>query len=395
MSETAHPLLPPATPLLRHPAEALQVGGVDSGTGLLVRPEDGGLTALLRGLDGRRPQRAVLAEAAAAGYDPAAVDDLLDGLRTAGLLVDLAPADLLAADTGPAAAARAGAELPAVRRLPDGRARWAARRRATVVVEGATRVGVPLAAVLAASGLGRVSVRDSGVTLAADAVVGGLSAGDEGRPRALAAADAVRRASPLADVRPLPEGTAPDLVVLARPWAAVDPLVTGWQRSGTPHLVATVRGQTGVVGPLVVPGRTSCLSCADQHRRDADPSWPALAAQLTAGEAPPSGATVTCLLTAVTAAQQVLAYLDGSGAPATLGATVELRPPDLVPVRRRWAAHPDCRCGAPTAPTRAAAGTRSEDLPDPAPGAVHPGRGQWQPERRARGPARDGDQRPP
>jgi hypothetical protein len=110
--------------------------------------------------------------------------------------------------------------------------------------------------------------------------------------------------------------------------------------------VAAVRGETGVIGPLVLPGRTSCLRCADLHRRDADPRWPRLAAQLTAHEPPPSGATVTCLLTVVTAALQVLAYLDGSGAPATLDATVELRPPDLLPRIRRWPVHPACGCGA-------------------------------------------------
>src|SRR3712207_7110553 len=72
------------------------------------------------------------------------------------------------------------------------------------------------------------------------------------------------------------------------PWAASDPLAADLQRRGVPHLVATVRGETGVVGPLVVPGATGCLRCADLHRRDRDPRWPALAAQLTAGEAPRS-----------------------------------------------------------------------------------------------------------
>jgi hypothetical protein len=51
-------------------------------------------------------------------------------------------------------------------------------------------------------------------------------------------------------------------------------------------------------------------------------------------------------MTAVTAAVQVLAYLDGDGAPATLGAAVELRLPDLVPRLRRWPAHADCGCRA-------------------------------------------------
>ncbi len=338
MTEIVHPLLPAATPLLRD-GGTVQVGGVGRGTGLLVSADGAWVEPLLRGLDGRRAQRAVLGDAHGTGADAGAILALLDGLRGAGLLVDIDPADLLAGDAGPAAEARTVAELPAA-----ARGAWRARRSATVVVEGATRVGVPLAAVLGASGIGRISVRDGGVVAAADAVVGGLATADEGRPRAMAAADAVRRASPLTDLRPLPPGADADLVVLARPWAASDPLVAGLHRSGVPHLVATVREDTGVIGPLVVPGRTGCLRCGDLHRRDADPRWPRLAAQLTAGEPPPSGATVTCLFTAVVAAAQVLAYLDGSAAPAVVDATLELAPPDLLPRLRRWPPHPACDC---------------------------------------------------
>ena len=340
MSDTSHPLFPAGTPLLRDDG-ALQVGGVDTGEGLLVSPGLW-LEPLLRGLDGRRAQRAVLGDARREGLDPRAVAAVLDGLRAAGLLVDLDPADLLAAGAGPGSAARSAPELPA----GTGRdqAGWRARRTATVVVEGATRVGVPLAAVLAASGIGRISVRDRGTTRAGDAVVGGLTAQDEGRPRSAAAADAVRRADPLADLRPVGAGDRVDLVVLARPWAASDPLVTALHRDGVPHLVATVRGDTGVVGPLVVPGATGCLRCGDLHRRDADPRWPRLAAQLTGGEPPASGATVTCLLAAVVAAVQVLAFLEGSTAPAVLDATLEMRPPTLLPTRREWPPHPSCDC---------------------------------------------------
>jgi ThiF family len=349
-----HPLLPATTPLLRSGTAAVQIGGVDSTDGVLVCRADRRTAALLRSLDGRRTQRTVLADAAREGHDTAAVAELLESLRATGLLVDLEPADLLASDAGPAAAARTAAELPAVARRP-GNASWRARRAATVLVDGATRVGAPLAALLAASGIGHVSVRDTGLVGAGDAVVGGLTAADEGRPRSLAAADAVRRASPLTDLRPLPDGTAADLVVLARPWAASDPLVGAYHRSGQPHLVATVRGQTGVVGPLVVPGGTACLRCGELHRRDADPRWPELAAQLTADDAPPSGATVTCLLTAVLAAVQVLAYIDGDGAPVTVDATVEVRPPELWPRVRRWPPHPACPCrtAAPTRPASA------------------------------------------
>jgi hypothetical protein len=344
VTETPHPLLPATTPVLRLDAELLQVGGVAGGAGLRVSPAGADVAALLRRLDGRRSQRAVRSDAVAGGLPAELVDDLLGALRGAGLLHDLAAADLLATDPGPAAAARAEAELPAAVPGTGAAGRWRARRQSAVLVDGATRVGTPLAAVLAASGVGRVSVRDRGSTRAADAIVGGVAASDEGRPRSLAAADAVRRASPLTDLRPLGPEEVPDLVVLCRPWAAVDPLSVAWQRAGTPHLVATVREETGVVGPLVVPGVTSCLRCAEAWRRDDDPAWPRLAAQLAAADPAPSGATITCLLTALTAAVQVLAHLDGDEEPATVDATLELRPPTFLPRLRRWSAHPDCGC---------------------------------------------------
>ena len=362
VNDAHHPLLPAATPLLRAGGRVVQVGGVDSTDGVLLGPDGSGVAALLRGLDGRRAQRAVLADAAREGLDPTDVASVLDGLRAAGLLLDLDAADLLAADAGPAAAARTAAEIPGALNR--------SRRRAVVLVDGATRVGTPLAAVLAASGVGRVSIRDTGLTTAGDVVVGGLTAADEGRPRSLAAADAIRRASPLTDLRPLPSGAAADLVVLARAWGASDPLVEEIHRSGVPHLVAAVRGQTGVVGPLVVPGATSCLRCADLHRSDADPRWPRLAAQLTATDPPASGATVTCLLTAATAALQVLAYLDGTGSPGTLDATIELRPPEHAPRLRRWPAHPACRCGAAAPPAQGPGATAAGAPNGSPPGGV-------------------------
>ena len=355
MTESPHPLLPAGTPVLHLAGDTVQVGGVDGGHGLRVQPAGPAVRGLLRGLDGRRSERTVRAEALADGLPGGAVDQLLAGLRATGLLHDLAPADLLAGDPGPAAVARAATELPCAVPGPGGAGRWRVRRHSAVVVDGATRVGTPLAAVLAASGVGAVHVRDRGPTTAADAVVGGAGAADEGRPRSLAAADAVRRVSPLTDLRPLPPDRTPDLVVLCRPWSAVDPLQMGLHRDGVPHLVATVRGETGVVGPLVLPGTTSCLRCADAWRREDDPAWPRLATQLAGTEPAPGGATVTCLLTAVTAAVQVLAHLDGGAVPAAVEATLELRPPELSPVLRRWPPHPACPCGV------AAGGSRRPD----------------------------------
>ena len=357
VTDSHRPFLPRATPLFRVRPAALQVGGADGDAGVRVGPLGAGpsaaLLALLRGLDGTRSTRAVLAEAVAAGLDRDLVTDVLQALHRCGRLLDISPADLLATAHTPAARARAEVELPAAL-AGSGPGSWRLRRATAVVVEGATRVGVPLAAMLAASGIGRVHVRDRGTVTAADTVVGGLTAADEGRPRSLAAADAVRRVAPDTDLRPLPAEDSPDLVVLARPWAAVDPVLAGLHSAGVPHLVATVRGEVGVVGPLVVPGRTGCLRCGEVTRTEADPLWPQLATQLheppAARSGPPSGPATgsagLCAATAVTALTQTLAHLDGQASPACTDAVLELRSPDLLPVRRPWPAHPACRCGA-------------------------------------------------
>jgi hypothetical protein len=54
-------------------------------------------------------------------------------------------------------------------------------------------------------------------------------------------------------------GTAMDLVVLADYLVADPRLVRDLRSQGVPHLAVRVRDGTGLVGPLVIPGVTSCL----------------------------------------------------------------------------------------------------------------------------------------
>lgn len=53
-------------------------------------------------------------------------------------------------------------------------------------------------------------------------------------------------------------------------------------RDDVPHLPVAFERQAAVVGPLVFPGRTPCLSCRDAHEQQRDPAWPMLHAQLVA-----------------------------------------------------------------------------------------------------------------
>lgn len=127
--------------------------------------------------------------------------------------------------------------------------------------------------------------------------------------------------------------------------STADPLIT----SGTPHLYAGVVEGTGVVGPLVLPGETSCAGCLHEGRTDRDPVWPRLVAQWRsgAGKARPVPACDLTLATTVAglAAAHALAFLDG-GVPSSAGARWEVSLPGLTWHARPVWAHPACPCGA-------------------------------------------------
>jgi bacteriocin biosynthesis cyclodehydratase domain-containing protein len=112
-------------------------------------------------------------------------------------------------------------------------------------------------------------------------------------------------------------------------------------RQDQPHLLVRSLGEAAWVGPLVLPGRTSCVRCADLTRRDADPEWPGVLAQLGRLRLP-----VSSLLTgwaASVAAAQALAFLGGR-VPEAAGTTLELTA-DLCIEVRPWPAHRECGCG--------------------------------------------------
>lgn len=54
----------------------------------------------------------------------------------------------------------------------------------------------------------------------------------------------------------------------------------GLVQADTPHLAIHTSSGRAHIGPLVLPGISSCLRCADHHRTDADPDWPSVATQL-------------------------------------------------------------------------------------------------------------------
>lgn len=112
-------------------------------------------------------------------------------------------------------------------------------------------------------------------------------------------------------------------------------------RADHPHLLVRPRARGAVVGPYVVPGRTSCLRCGDLRRTRTDPAWPRMLAQLCRTRT--AWDQLAAEWAAALAATQVLAHLAGRTV-ETEAATLELGPVDWSWQRRVWPADPACGC---------------------------------------------------
>lgn len=142
-----------------------------------------------------------------------------------------------------------------------------------------------------------------------------------------------------------------DLVVLTDYLVADPRLVRDLHDAGVAHLPVRVRDGTGLVGPLVIPGKTSCLRCADLHRSDRDAAWPALAAQLchTVGNADRATVLATAAL-ALNEIDKVIRAVRNDGvtgaasSPSTLNTTLEFDVARGAVEARQWSRHPECSC---------------------------------------------------
>lgn len=338
------------------PAHAMVLGPVDTATG-----------SFLTLLDGTRGLPLLREEARRTGLPDGHVDALVGNLSAAGLLDDVTgggpQADALRARTGALDRLRPDlASLSLVARAPgDAARRLAARRFLRVQIRGAGRVGAVVASLLSGAGVGEVDVRDTGCVEPWDVAPGGLPPESIGERREEAARRAARAAAPdRPPRRRRPSRRSPHddpghglSLVIHTPRDGVDiyapdpvaaePLIS----SGTPHLYAGVVEGTGIVGPFVVPGDTSCAGCLDQGRADRDETWPRLVAQWRSGRPRQVQPCDLALATAVAgvAAGHALAFLDGEE-PSSAGARWEASVPRLDWHARPVWAHPACGCGA-------------------------------------------------
>ncbi|MFC6093773.1 ThiF family adenylyltransferase [Saccharothrix lopnurensis] len=332
------PRVLPGLPLLRRRDDVVQIG-TDPRHAVLVEDVPAPMASLLLGLTGQHTLRELRERLAHHGDQAAELLGVLRGLARAGLVEESVPvphARLTAEATCWALLTRRPApHLPAAR---------AAR---SVVVHGEGRLAVAVASLLAAAGVGHVRVNARGRVGPEDTGSGYLEE-DVGRPRAEAAADAVLRACP--GVRSAPRD--PDLVVLADALVPAPELLHELVRSRTSHLAVRVREGLGVVGPLVVPGRSSCLRCADLHSSDLDRAWPLIAAQLV--DRPQHADLAAVTATAGIAVGQALLALDRDREPRTRpptwDATLEVDAFAGVVEHRIAPVHPRCECRSAARP---------------------------------------------
>ncbi|MFC4856785.1 TOMM precursor leader peptide-binding protein [Actinophytocola glycyrrhizae] len=267
--------------------------------------------------------------------------NLLDSLRDHGLVEDATPAPARLAGERSAAQVHALMTGLPPHDHPIGRADLA------VAVQGESRLAVATGCLLAAAGVGWVHVAATGVVRPED-VGTGYREEDVGTPRLVAARRALRRAEPTVRAAQFDVTRAPDLVVLTDALVPRPELVDMVMRAAIPHLLVRVRDTIGIVGPLVVPGLTSCLRCADLHRSDRDACWPQIAVQL-AGQTQLTDLTNTQATAAFAVAQvlEAAGWLRGAGErPTTCETSVALEPRMATVRHRAWSAHPRCPCGA-------------------------------------------------
>lgn len=295
-------------------------------SGLTDRQADRFVTAGDRPLDARLPASA------------------LDLLHDAGLLcAPPRPAPRIRAELAPEAV---GYALSRANDGNDGSAVLRRRDRAVVGVVGLDRLGMTVAGVLAAAGVGTVLLDDPG-TVRAGEVGGGVGAEDVGQDRTRVAARVLRQQTPRVRVTRR-RGAPPDVVVTVATDAADPGTALDLMTAEIAHLPVVVREADVVVGPFVRGDPPwPCLRCVDLHRAELDPAWPVVLSHLTARHRP-AATGLPAALAAVAgglAAAEVLAHLDGD-TPVTLGAQYEIPLPSVEPRLRRWVTHPECGCAA-------------------------------------------------
>ncbi len=312
--------------------DGLQIG-IDPPRCLVLKRAPAESAQLLRSLDGRTSLAEVIRQHRA---DPRIWYDVLPRLVEAGLARSAdRPADpdpLLLAEHLELSHRHGPAEADRLLRI---------RQESTVAVTGSSRVANWVAQLLAGAGVGHVHHRPDRAVHSADLASGPGPTPGSGLSDEAVLAGRLRRQMPTVRVRAPAPQIYPALHILAGDGPADPVAAAELTTAGIPHLQVWAGPGGAVIGPLVLPGRSSCLHCADLHRIEADPFWPRIAADRRVRRMPP--ATATAVAVAALAVREALDHLEGVRRPDTLDGTLDWSAATGAR-RRTWAVHPECGC---------------------------------------------------
>ncbi|WP_344431850.1 TOMM precursor leader peptide-binding protein [Amycolatopsis minnesotensis] len=307
--------------------------GVHSGHSVVACDVSPDILSALRRLDGSTSTTDLLA-LAEGEHHAEELRDLLTELTELGFLED---ADEPRTDTP----VLRDASFWSLRTGRTRRETTADRARYAVVVHGVGRLTTTVACLLAAAGVGHVRVETDGL-VGEEELGGGFSDADLGRQRRTATAELIQRVNPRVKTGKLGR-RPPDLAVLADAVVPAPELVAELVADGITHLRAGVHDGRGVVGPLVIPGRSSCLRCLDLHHADRDGHWPLVASQL-AGRRQRADLSDVSATAALACVQSLRALLSAERRPPTWETTLEVDAFDGTVAHHPAPPHPDCGC---------------------------------------------------
>lgn len=218
-------------------------------------------------------------------------------------------------------------------------------------IHGLGRCGQTVAALLAASGIGALYLNDQHPVLAGDVGIGPLRMADLGKSRTVALAYRLGQQWPrtrLSGWTPGPESSALGAQVTVV--TACDALPESWlahlAATRIPHLPVVFGPAWARVGPLVIPGLTTCLDCA-QPRHGSGVTGPR-----STGTPRSDSSTAELALSCAAAglaAVQVLMLLDGVNVPTTADAVLTIDLATGGVHREQVQPRPDCTCMVPAA----------------------------------------------
>lgn len=224
-----------------------------------------------------------------------------------------------------------------------------------VQILGLDKVGIQIASLLAAEGVGTLELRDR--RRVDQSVEWFFPGADLGSMRQAALKERLRRHHRALRVG----GTArPDLSVVCSPNAWDHGTLGRLLSQDTPHLPIVERDREIQVGPLVVPGKSGCAVCADFTMVDSFPLWAqsSLALRKAPAQDPPAylaataaGLAVSLIICGLTGAAPL-----GASRPSGMGGASHSFTVSPSGVRtNEWFPHPQCGCHPDTLPMAASA----------------------------------------